>query len=133
MTPRDAARRRSRTPSERRRFHQPYRPLYSRIVPQDRRRRAGARPGSLAPALEAAFAAERARLEESDNALSTIRAVNDSFAALDAQLERLAAVRLHAVRSLRSEGWSYDRLAAATGLSKARVAQLSRKVQPPGS
>jgi hypothetical protein len=40
-------------------------------------------------------------------------------------LERIAAVRLTAVRRLRDDGWSYDRIAAATGLSKGRVQQLS--------
>ena len=58
-----------------------------------------------------------------------VRAVGDTFAALDSELERIAAVRLDAVRRLRGEGWSYDRIAAATGLSKGRVAQLSNLVR----
>ena len=51
-------------------------------------------------------------------------AVGDAFAALDRELEMLADVRLKAIRQLRSQGWSYDRIAEATGLSKGRVAQL---------
>jgi hypothetical protein len=58
--------------------------------------------------------------------LRRIRAVGDVFAALDDEMARIAAVRLTAVRQLRRDGWSYDRLAAATGLSKGRVAQLCR-------
>jgi DNA-directed RNA polymerase specialized sigma24 family protein len=52
-------------------------------------------------------------------------AVGDTFAALDTELERLAEVRIAAIRQLRADGWSYDRIAAATGLSKPRVQQLS--------
>ena len=57
-----------------------------------------------------------------------MRAVGDAFAALDGELERFAKVRLAAIAALRADGWSYDRIAAATGLSKARVAQLSSEV-----
>ena len=59
------------------------------------------------------------------------KAVGDAFAALDAELARLAAVRYDAVRELRAQGWSYDKLAAAAGLSKSRVAQLVRVVARP--
>ena len=55
-----------------------------------------------------------------------VRAVNDFFAQLDAELEQFADVRFEAVTQLRAEGLSYDRIAEATGLSKARVAQLVR-------
>jgi len=50
------------------------------------------------------------------------------FAALDAELAKLAEVRYSAVRELRAQGWSYEKLAAASGLSKSRVAQLVRTV-----
>jgi len=50
----------------------------------------------------------------------------DRVAALDAELERIAKVRLKAVHRLRRDGWSYDRIAAVSGLSKGRVAQLSK-------
>jgi DNA-directed RNA polymerase specialized sigma24 family protein len=91
-----------------------------------RRRRTGARPGRLSPGLRAAIATEADNLEASGGPLAVIRAVGDAFAALDAELEVLAQVRLRAVAELRGEGWTYDRIAEATGLSKARVAQLSR-------
>jgi hypothetical protein len=52
--------------------------------------------------------------------------VGDTFAALDVELERLAEVRIAAIGQLRGAGWSYDRIAAATGLSKPRVQQLSK-------
>jgi len=45
---------------------------------------------------------------------------------LDGELERLARPRLEAVQALRREGWSCDRIASATGLSKGQVAQLAR-------
>jgi DNA-directed RNA polymerase specialized sigma24 family protein len=57
--------------------------------------------------------------------VAVIQTVGATFAAIDVELERLAAVRLVAVRDLREDGWSYDRIAAATGLSKGRVQQLS--------
>ena len=89
-------------------------------------RRSGARRGSLSPSVRRELRAEAKRLAELGEPVAVIRAVGDAFAALDAELERVAAVRLRAVRQLRSDGWSYDRIAEATGLSKARVAQLSR-------
>lgn len=55
-----------------------------------------------------------------------VRAVNDFFAQIDAEMEPFAQVRLEAVAELRAEGLSYDRLAEATGMSKARAAQLSQ-------
>ncbi|WP_457253619.1 hypothetical protein [Pedococcus sp. P5_B7] len=69
---------------------------------------------------------EAARLEGIGTDVEIIRAVGDMFAALDAELERIALVRLRAVRRLRAQGWSYDRIAEATDLSKGRVAQLSK-------
>jgi DNA-directed RNA polymerase specialized sigma24 family protein len=69
--------------------------------------------------------AEAARIAKLPDPVSIIKTVGDTFAALDGELERMAAVRLSAVRRLRDDGWSYDRIAAATGLSKGRVQQLS--------
>jgi hypothetical protein len=69
---------------------------------------------------------EAAKLSALEDEVTSIRAVGDTFAALDAELERIAKVRLRAVRRLRAQGWSYDRIAAATDLSKGRVAQLSK-------
>lgn len=92
-----------------------------------RARRRGARPGSLSRELRAALRAEAARIADLSDPVDVIKAVGDTFAALDGELERIAAVRLAAVRQLRADGWSYDRIAAATGLSKGRVQQLSKK------
>ncbi len=55
-----------------------------------------------------------------------IEAVGNTFAALDDALAELALPRLRAVAELRRRGWSYDSIAAATNLSKGRVAQLAR-------
>jgi DNA-directed RNA polymerase specialized sigma24 family protein len=89
-----------------------------------RRQRAGARAGSLSRSLQDAFKDEAQRLRDLEDPVDTIKGVGDAFAAMDAQLGRLADVRLDAVNKLRNEGWSYDQIALSTGLSKGRVAQL---------
>lgn len=96
-------------------------------------RRAGARAGQLAPSVREALREEASRLEEIEDPLATIRGVGDFFAAIDHELERIAEVRLRAVGALRQQGWSYDRIAAATGLSKGRVAQLVRDQRQPAA
>jgi hypothetical protein len=89
-----------------------------------RRQRAGARAGNLSRSLQDAFKAEAQRLRDLSDPVDTIKGVGDAFAAMDAQLGRLADVRLDAVSKLRNDGWSYDQIALSTGLSKGRVAQL---------
>jgi hypothetical protein len=89
-----------------------------------RRQRAGARAGSLSRSLTDAFKAEAERLRDLADPVDTIKGVGDAFAAMDAELGRLADVRLDAVNKLRNDGWSYDQIAGSTGLSKGRVAQL---------
>ena len=97
-----------------------------RVPPPPRARRAGARAGDLAEGVRAELRREAGRLNAMPDVVGRIRAVGDAFAALDGELELLALVRLAAVRELRGMGWSYDRIALETGLSKGRVAQLSR-------
>ena len=80
----------------------------------------------LSAELQAALQGEADRLGGIEDPVLAARAVGDVFAALDAELEQIARVRFAAVRALRREGWSYDRIALATGLSKGRVAQLVR-------
>lgn len=91
-----------------------------------RQRRKGARPGELSPELRDAVRAEAARIADLHDPVAVIKATGDAFAALDVELERLAKVRLAAVNQLRKDAWSYDRIAAATGLSKTRIAKLSK-------
>jgi hypothetical protein len=93
--------------------------------------RSGARKGALSAQLRTALRAEAQRLEALSDPVDIVTGVGDTFAALDGELERIAKVRLKAVHRLRREGWSYDRIAAVTGLSKGRVAQLSK--DPRGS
>lgn len=64
---------------------------------------------------------------DTEGPLAAIDAVADVYAALDDALSELAIPRLRAISMLRREGWSYDRIAAATHLSKPRVAQLARE------
>ena len=95
-------------------------------VPTRRQNRSGARDGLISAELQAALLAEAHQLASIDGAVEQVKAVNDFFAQLDAELEQFADVRFEAVSQLRAEGMSYDRIAEATGLSKARVAQLAR-------
>lgn len=97
-----------------------------------RRRRSGYRPGQLSPEVHEAISAEAANLSELGDPLAVIAAVGDTFAALDDALAEIALPRLRAIAQLRRQGWSYDRLAAATDLSKGRVAQLAREAQQRG-
>ena len=93
-----------------------------------RRRRAGYRAGQLSAQLREAIVAEGADLD----AVEEPFAVTDTFAVLDDALEAIALPRLRAIAELRRQGWSYDKLAAATDLSKGRVAQLAREARARG-
>lgn len=53
-------------------------------------------------------------------------AVGDFFAALDAELERIALVRIRAVVALQRGGMSHQAIGQAVGLSKQRVGQILR-------
>ncbi|GAB3439022.1 hypothetical protein GCM10027517_11950 [Phycicoccus ginsengisoli] len=68
-------------------------------------------------------------MTELEDPLAVIAAVGDVFASLDDALAEVAMPRLRAVAELRRQGWSYDRIAAATQLSKGRVAQLAREAR----
>ena len=97
-----------------------------------RRRRAGYRPGQLSADLRAAIEAQARQVEKAGEPLAVINAVADVFASLDDALAEIALPRLRAIAQLRAEGWSYDRISAATHLSKPRVAQLSREARDRG-
>lgn len=94
-----------------------------------RRRRAGYRPGQLSPELRDAITGEASTLAALEEPLAVIEAVGDTFAALDDALAEIALLRLRAIAELRRQGWSYDRIADATSLSKGRVAQLAREAR----
>jgi uncharacterized protein YerC len=55
--------------------------------------------------------------------------VGRQLALLEAHRAALADQRLVALAILRADRWSYARIARETGLSKARIAQLSRAVR----
>lgn len=97
----------------------------------DRPRRTGARRGALSAELRAAVRAEAARLGQGPDPVAVTKQVGNFFAAIDRELERVANVRLAAIAAMRAQGWSYDRIAAETGLSKARVAQLVKDARQP--
>ena len=102
------------------------------MVPPRRRRRAGYRPGQLSPELKAAIVAEAGHIGDLEEPLSVIEAVGDTFAALDDALAQIALPRLKAIAALRRAGWSYDKIAEETTLSKGRVAQLAREARNRG-
>lgn len=79
--------------------------------------------------MRTAIEVEAANLDElldQQGPLAVISAVGNTFAALDDALAQIALPRLRAIAQLRSQGWSYDRIASATSLSKPRVQQLAR-------
>lgn len=80
----------------------------------------------MTPKLREAIKEEAQRLDELEDAVITVRSAGDFFAQLDLEMEAITEVRARAVRRLRSDGWAYTRIAAETGLSYARVAQLAR-------
>lgn len=64
--------------------------------------------------------------------MESVQAVSEVFNALDDALEAVAEPRLRAIVELYRMHGSYGRIAAATGLSKSRVAQLSREARRRG-
>jgi DNA-directed RNA polymerase specialized sigma24 family protein len=94
-------------------------------------RRTPGAPATLSVNLRTAFDAEVIALQEQPDPLHAIRVVGNTFAALDTELERLASLRLKAVAELKADGWGHGRIAAATGLSKSRVAQLAAAARHP--
>ena len=76
--------------------------------------------------LEAAIEREATSLASLAEPLDQVRAVNEFFAQLDFELEKVTQVRFDAIRELRAAGWSYNRIAAEAGISKQRVAQIAR-------
>ncbi|WP_028643543.1 hypothetical protein [Nocardioides sp. URHA0020] len=82
--------------------------------------------------MEAAIAAEAARLAAIEDPAEAVRAVTEAFMALDDALEAVAEPRLRAIAQLYRTSRSYQTVAIATGLSKARVAQLVRAAKQQG-
>jgi hypothetical protein len=81
---------------------------------------------ALAPSLVAALDDQVHRLTCMSDKAHVVRATSHILKAMRNELRRLSKLRLLALAELRASGDSYDRIAASTGLSKARVAQLSR-------
>lgn len=80
----------------------------------------------LRPTLLIALDEQAHRTAATTDSATLIRTVGLILAAMDDELRRFSVMRAIAVASLRDNGTSYDRIATRTGLSKARVAQLSR-------
>ncbi|GAB3868878.1 hypothetical protein GCM10028801_45440 [Nocardioides maradonensis] len=82
--------------------------------------------------MRAAIEAEAARLGAIEAPLDAVAAVGEVFNGLDDVLDELSVPRLRAIARLRAEGWSYERIAESTRLSKGRVAQLAREAKRRG-
>ncbi len=72
----------------------------------------------------------RATLEmtggSADDPVATLRDLERVRSTVDKRLEDLHEESAQAVRLLRRRGWSFGRIAAETGISNVRVAQLAR-------
>jgi len=82
--------------------------------------------GVLRPTLLIALDEQAHRTSSTTDSATLIRTVGLILAAMDDELRRFSVMRATALATLRESGTSYDCIAARTGLSKARVAQLSR-------
>lgn len=87
--------------------------------------------GVLSPNLLIALDEQAHRAASATDPATLVRAVGLVLAAMDDELRRFTALRAAALATLRKDGASYDGIASATGLSKARVAQLSRSISAP--
>lgn len=94
-----------------------------------RRRRTGYRPGELSAQLREAINSEAEILAGVEEHAATIDAVSEAIAAIDEHLTVVRQLRWDAVVALRAQGWSYDRIAASTSLSKSRVRQLAAEAR----
>jgi len=72
-----------------------------------------------------ALRAEGDRLAALGEPLAVNRGVEHAFATLDSELEAGSAAAGPGAGAA-PDGWSYDRISTATGLSNGRVAQLAR-------
>lgn len=82
-------------------------------------------PGSsLSPSLLLALDEHAHNATYGRDPAQVVRAVGRFLEALSHELQRFGQIRLDAVATMRAGGSSYDRIAASTGLSKSRVAQL---------
>lgn len=106
--------------------------IRSTLVMPDRRRRTGYRAGAMSEELRSALEVEVARIASLDDPAQQARTVGDFFAALDVELEHMAALRLQAVAAMRRQGMTYKSISSATGISEPRVAQLAREVRAGG-
>ena len=50
----------------------------------------------------------------------------NALARLEEQIAEQSTIRRQAVHELRAQGWTYDRIAALLGVTKARAQQLSK-------
>jgi hypothetical protein len=82
--------------------------------------------------MQDAIAADAAALDGVEGDVETIRATGEWFNALEDAILVIGEPRLRAIGRLRGLGWSYDRFTAATGLSKTRVAELSKLARDQG-
>lgn len=100
-------------------------------MPPRRRHRSGYRPGQSSPELKAAITAEGEHLTRLEEPLVVIKAVGDTFAALDDALAEIALPRLKAIAALRrvATGGPTTRSRKRPACRRGRVAQLAREAR----
>jgi len=101
----------------------PYTKCTGRVT-YSRAARGRPRRGRLPAALRDALRDEARRLSALHDPMSIMKATAETLAGLEREAEHIAAVRLRAVKQLRRDGWSYDDMARASGMSKSRIQQL---------
>lgn len=102
------------------------------MPPRRRLERSGYRPGAISEDLRQAIAAEAASARAVEGLIARIDATSDAIAAIEDAVDEIREVRLSALVALRGDGWSYDRIAAASTLSKSRVRQLAHEARDRG-
>ncbi len=99
-------------------------------MPGRRQLRRGARDGRLSAALTAALRAEIERLQAIPDADDRISEVSELYAGIDPLLDEITEIRAAALVELREQhGYTYEQLAAMTGMSKSRIGRICQLAQ----
>jgi len=98
---------------------------YQHRVHGRRQLRRGARDGHLSAGLTAALRAEIDRLNAIPDADDRAAEVTELYAGIDPFLDEITAIRSAALVELHEDhGYTYDRLAQLTGLTRSRVGRI---------
>src|SRR4051794_11085238 len=73
------------------------------------------------------------RLVRDASPVEILRSTTDAIARLEDARRPMAQLRQDALRTMRDAGWGYDRIAAASELSKPRIQQLVKESEASSS